>query len=299
MGPLGTDQFGGVQQVLGRRRPDDRHRPLEGEGRVDDAQAGRRDAEAGGRLGDAQVAGDGDLGAAAHARALDEGDGRAGERGQGVVSGLVHGVVGGAVGEAAELGDVGAGAEVLAGAAHHEDPHGGVVGQLGAGAGDARPHGLGDRVALVGAVEPQRGHRAVAGDHEGLVGGGEGRVAHGPILAQNPPSHRLLVVGLVLALLPLWPSNPPDPRGPRSPGRRGPAAPARRRARPRRRLRRPRNGPPRSRARPSAAMAPTSPASPSSPSASSPGSASTATSWAPPAASCRTAPVLSSASSAG
>ena len=109
--------------------------------RVDDAELGRGDAEAGAVDGDAQVAVDGDRAAAADAVALDVGDGRLGHRRQRVLGAHVHleerRRARRALGE--QVADVGTGAEVTAGAAHHDDAHRRVGAEPPADVGRARP----------------------------------------------------------------------------------------------------------------------------------------------------------------
>ena len=84
---------------------------------------------------------------------------------------IVECVVGGAVGDeegvvvdGPEGGDVGAGAEVLSGAAHDENTHCRITGEGRAVVRHRPPHVDRHGVALVGAVEPQGRDRATAGD---------------------------------------------------------------------------------------------------------------------------------------
>lgn len=116
--------------MFGGRFADELHRAGDREAGVDDAQARRRDPEPGARVGQAEVARDGDLGATADAGAPDERDARLGKLRQGPVGELVGpGVL--LKGQVAQTADVAAGAEVVTDTAHHEDPNGRVGPQLG------------------------------------------------------------------------------------------------------------------------------------------------------------------------
>lgn len=78
----------------------------------------------------------------------------------------------GGIGDA-QAGDVSSRAEVVPGASHHEDAHGGVVGQLAAGPPHGDPHLTCDGVALFRSIETQCRH--ARGDTNG------DKVAHGCI----------------------------------------------------------------------------------------------------------------------
>ena len=64
------------------------------------------------------------------------------------------------------LGDVGAGAEVVAHAAHDQQANRVIGGETLAVCGDAVPHVVGDGVAFRGSIEPQRGDAVVDLDAE-------------------------------------------------------------------------------------------------------------------------------------
>ena len=64
------------------------------------------------------------------------------------------------------LGDVGAGAEVVAHAAHDQQANRVIGRETLAVCGDAVPHVVGDGVALRGPIEPQRGDAVVDLDAE-------------------------------------------------------------------------------------------------------------------------------------
>lgn len=154
-GVLGADQVGRVEQVLRGGRPHKPDEPGRRRGRVDDAELGRGDPEPGAVRREPQVAGRGELAAAADAVALDRREHRLRERGERALRdrrqvGVVVAV------DVAQLGDVGARAEVPARAGQHHDPDTGVGGQAVQDAGKRPPHGRGHRVALGRTVDHDR-----------------------------------------------------------------------------------------------------------------------------------------------
>ncbi len=179
---FGIDELAGEEQVSGGGPADQLDDPFEGEGRIHDSEPRGRDPETRPAVGDPNVTRDGDLAAAADAEALHDGDRRLRKARERILGDAVRGAVGAAargIGERrAELPDVRPGAEVIARAAHDEDPNGRIGGELAGEAGEALPHRERDGVPLGGAIEPEGGDGAVARHDQRVARSGGGVVAH-------------------------------------------------------------------------------------------------------------------------
>ena len=123
------DLAAGEAQLLGPARPDEAGQPLRAAAAGDDAEEDLGLAEHGPRAGDAVVAGQRQLAAAAEGVAADGGDDEAGDGGDGVERVVEAGRDRAGLVGAAELGDVGAGGEDPLAAGDH-DGAGRVGGQL-------------------------------------------------------------------------------------------------------------------------------------------------------------------------
>ena len=143
--------LGGQQHAAGDRPPQLARHPLDGPVIDDEAEAGRRDAEATGRRRHPQVAADRQLGAGAEGRTVDGGDDRHGQLGEAAQRALQRG------GELALLdtGEVGAGAEGRRGARQHHDAR---RGRHRLGVEEAEQRGVVDGVAALRAIEGDDEH---------------------------------------------------------------------------------------------------------------------------------------------
>jgi len=182
-----VDQVAGEQQSLGGRT-EQPHRPFERRGRVDDAQLGGRDAEA--RAGDRQpeVAVDRYCAAPSDAVALHHRDGGLGQHRQRMLGGHVG------VHERRrarrpirqQLGDVGAGAEVVACTAQHHHSHRSIGSKPMTRGTQRQPHVVGDGIALARSVERDGADGPIDGDEQIRQRRAAG--AHAPTCASNSAS---------------------------------------------------------------------------------------------------------------
>lgn len=155
-GLTGVDHPAGQQQVLRRSVSDQVDQATDRRQGVDDAEFGRGDREPGAVGRQAEVAGTGDLPAAADAEAVDGGDHR--------FAAVRHGLLGDG-GEAAvvigqdlvQVADVGTGGEVLPGATDDDHLDGGPVLQFTDQGRELAPHRAGDGIAHPWVVDPDGG----------------------------------------------------------------------------------------------------------------------------------------------
>ena len=152
-----VEALGGEQDPLGVGESDQGQQRAALVGVVDDAEPRGRNAEVGARLGDPEVARLGEPEAAADAIAGDRRDGRLGDVPDGLAAGdhrlFVAGAVLGTAAHLVELRNVGARAEIAAGAS--EDHHTGLAILL-QGTEDCReppPHVEGHAIAALGPVQ--------------------------------------------------------------------------------------------------------------------------------------------------